>query len=901
MGSLNRIAIILLVALGPAAAQAQRMDSFEGGELRWQLVDSDCQAQLATHELSQIMAHGGSSSELVELACGAGTTALLAYPIEPCRILDEFHPAVWVRSSSGRIQLGVRVIFPLDEHPVTEGRLSTIIWGDIYTETGQWQMLEVSGLANKLADEIIGLRQRFGSNLNLENPYIDCLVVNGYTGPGRCRIQLDDLNLRGLVSLAATGQPPPANWRERWRWHQLPPLTAEQKYWKNGNRPITWLHYHQESLPWLKSLGFSGLVLSELPSERQLSSMVEADLVAIVPPPPHNLTFNETAAPAIQGWFIGAALDARQAETARTAAMRVAQMPSELQRPLVAEALEQYWLFSRIADEVILPFPAPSAAGTTREKMAWTAQNLETTKKRGAGWVSIWVGPNPALVDQIRAAHRVIDPDSEFDGTQANPLGLRHQVACAVLAGARGFVFRPFQPLEISGAGEGATLAALRWIHDDLSLWGPWIVGGQVIAAPTIDRNDYATASWSVSQSRLVLAVANGPSAQHCVPSTADKPLTFSIASPTSPQQVLRLSAGRLERMDAQQTPAGLTWSVTEPEPIESFVVTANPLVIDFARNQLSKQADQRAADQLEVVSYNLGLASRVVEARYPVIEGDPSRSGAAEDLRRLGLASRHIEQGYQALHARQATAATTLAMRASERIQAVLSEALQVANSNLAVPQSSPLVVSPVALGYHWQLASACQRSEWRELPIPGAEFRDPQQMEALGWSLEQRPLEQAEVQVEFLPPQAEHSAGLRLAAYASPTENRQSTISQTPIAGGYEGASSRIRSSAASVQAGQLVRVAAKARILRAPTSPDSGVLIYDNQAGPSLGQLVRGNAGELVSIELYRFIVADGEFRVLAECRGQCDIVLESISTSVIAPAVNRRSYVTNPNDR
>ena len=33
----------------------------------------------------------------------------------------------------------------------------------------------------------------------------------------------------------------------------------------------------------------------------------------------------------------------------------------------------------------------------------------------------------------------------------------------------------------------------------------------------------------------------------------------------------------------------------------------------------------------------------------------------------------------------------------------------------------------------------------------------------------------------------------------------------------------------------------------------------------------------------------------------CRGQCDIVLESITTSVIAPAVNRRSFETNPNDR
>ncbi len=890
---------LLLVSQCAGMATAQRIDSFESGELRWQLVDSDCQAELVTHELSQIMPHGGSSSELLELSCKAGTMALLAYPIEPCRILNEFQPALWVRSSSGRIQLGVRVLFPQAEHPVTGGRLSTILWGDIYSETGQWQMLQVTDLEKKLAEEIIGLRQQFDSSLALDNPIIDSLVVNGYTGPGRCRLQLDDLNLRGLISLAATGQPPPPNWRQQWRWRPEPSMTAEQRYWQQSNRPVTWLHYHQESLPWLKSLGFSGLILEQVPSQRQLASISSAGLGAIVPPPPHNLAFDAAAAPAIEGWFIGAALDARQADTARAAAMRVAQMPSELQRPLVAEALEQYWLFSRIADQVVLPFPASTTAGTTREKMTWAEQNLETTKKRGQGWVSIWVGPNPALVDQIRSAQRVIEPDSEFDGAQANPLGLRHQVACAVVSGARGFAFRTFQPLEISGTGQGATLASLRWIHDDLAMWGPWIMGGQATTPPTLSRSDFSTAAWSVSQSRLVLAIASSPAAQHCVPSTYAQPLNFSLPSPSTPQQVLRLGGGRLQRMDVEQTPAGLTWSVEQPEPIESFIVTSNPLVIEFARKQISNQAEQRAADQLEVASYNLSLASKVVQARYPVINGDPARAAAGEDLRRLGLARRHIEQGYQALHARQPTAATALALRGSDRVQAVLSEAFEVATSNLATPQSSPLVVSPVSLGYHWQLAAACERSEWRDLPIPGSEFLAPQQMESLGWSLEQRPLEQADLQVEFLPPQAERSAGLRLAAYATPDVARTLAASSPPLAGGYEGASSRVRSSPAQVRAGELVRVAGRARILQSPASPDSGILIYDNQAGPSLGQLVRGKAGDVVPVELYRFIVDDGEFRILVECRGQCDIVLESISTSVIAPAVNRRSFVTNPN--
>ncbi len=855
--------------------------------------------------MSLILPHGGSTSELFDVFCRQGTMALLAYPIEPSRILDEFRPEIWVRGGSGRIQLGVRVIFPMAEHPVTLGRMSTILWGDMYSQPGQWQMLQVNELQKKLTLNMVGLRQEHGSGLNLEGAYIDCLVLNAYTGPGTCRVQLDDLNLRGLVSMAATGQPPPTNWREKWRWRYETTHTPEQRFWAGGNRPTTWLHYHQESLPWVKSLGFTGLMMGQLPTQAHLDQIAETELGAILPVPPHTVAFDQPGTAAIKGWSLGAALDGRQADIARSAAMQVTQLPSGLQRPVFGEALEQYWLFSRIADEIILPFPAAATAGSSRDKLTWVARQLETTRKRGAGWVSIAVGATPAQTDQVRAAHEMVAPQSSFDETQANPLGLRFQVASGVLAGARGFVFRTFKPLEatmLSGSGASVTLAALRSIHNDLALWGPWIVGGQVVAPPTLERDDYEARAWSVSHSRLVLALAMPADAQFCLPSTTGDTLKLSIATPSAPQQVLRMTEGRLERLDTEITPAGLQWQVTAPLPIESFVVTANPTVIEFARNTLSRQADQQAADLLEIVSFNMGLAAEIVKARFPAIEGDVASSGAGDSLRRLGLAQRQLEQAYQALQGRQATTAISLAARASDTIQSVLYEAYQVATSNLAAPQSSPLVVNPTSLSYHWRLADACSRSQWRELMIPGAELRSPQELEALGWSLDQRPLEQAELQVEFLPPTAEQTPGLRLAAYAQPNTASVSAgtvaAEQAALPGGYEGASSRVRSAGAKVQAGQLVRVAAKARVLSAPTTSDSGLLIYDNQAGPSLGQLVRGATGELVNVELYRFVVADGEFRLLVECRGQCDIVLESISTSVIEPAVNRRSFVTSP---
>jgi hypothetical protein len=239
---------------------------------------------------------------------------------------------------------------------------------------------------------------------------------------------------------------------------------------------------------------------------------------------------------------------------------------------------------------------------------------------------------------------------------------------------------------------------------------------------------------------------------------------------------------------------------------------------------------------------------------------------------------------------------ASALAARCSDLIQSVIFDAQQVATSNLATPQSSPLVVSPATLRYHWLLSNACARSEWRPLELPGAQFQDLSEMLTFGWSQQRRLEDKVNLRVELLPAAQQQQPGLRLAAYAKPSSPESEVMK---IEGGYEGASLRVRSSAAQVRAGQLVRVAAKARILRAPDVPASGLLIYDNQAGPSLGQLVRGqSAGELVDVELYRFVVADGDFRVLAECRGECDIVLESLNASVIEPAANRRSYATSP---
>ena len=875
-------------------------DSFEGGAPRWRLVESDCSAQLTLQEMSTKFPHGGQTSELVEVAATNGTFVFLAYPIEPCVVVDEFQPRVWTRCASAGLRIGARVVFPSSHHPVTGGRLTAIVWGDTYSEPGQWQGLKLTNLQKQFEAEVVQLRQRFGPEIEVDDAFIDAIVSNVYTGPGRYRLQLDDLNLQGHISLPSVGREIPANWRESWLWRPES-INPEGRFWNALNRPEVWLQYQGESLPWLKSLGVTGLIVNRVPSEDQLRVIHDAKLSVVCPPPQANIGFTAASSSAIRGWLIGSALDSSQTQIARDQVGRLAQMPSTLKRPIFGEALEQYWTYSRIADEVIVPTPDSMSAGDARDHVAWLKSQLATTTQRGAGWVATSIGVDTQWLKQLRAAQRLVDPAMFANGnetyeTPTNPLELRRQIVRSIAAGSRGISLRPHGPeeraqnkwpqtLEFTTLPGRAQVASLRWTINDLTLWGPWIVAGQQVRAPTVNRNDYISNAWMLHNSYLVLIQKLGTDPASNAESNPASPLICATSVATTTRDVFRVTMGEYQRIESTAVPGGLQWTVNQPSEVEAFVISENPNVTRFVNRHLSETRLNVAEDQLELASYQLSAASELLVARFPDSNVPEARAQYALQVR----AQREMEDGLQSLRRGAAPIASIRAMQSLATSQRILDDGERIATASLVSPQSSPFVLLPSALKYHWKIAEACNRSQWRDLPIAGADFTSLDAMLQAGWSQEQRLQDQADMRVEWIPPAGDGSRGLRLAAYQ---KNEQT------LPGGYEGASLRIRSAAAQVKEGQLVRVTGRARVRLASTDPASGLLVYDNQAGPGLGQLVRGQPGELKEIELYRFIVRDGEFRLLAECRGQCDIVIESLSASVIEPATNEQNYPTAP---
>ncbi len=361
------VLVALLWSLIASVAHAQVRDSFEGGTPRWSLVESDCGAQLANHEISTSLPQGGQTCESLEMICGNGTYAYLALPIEPCAVIDELAPTLWVQCPSSRLRLGISVIFPNAQHPVTGGRMQTTLWGSTYDDPGNWQRLIVKDCEQLLTTELLTLRQKFG-NLNFSGAYVDAVVLNAYTGAGRYRVKIDEMTLPGMIPISELGVGVAQDWRARWRWRDG--AGSEELRWsQSANRRVpVWWQYQGEALPWLNALGFQGLLLDRVPSTAMLTEAQAARLHVIAPPPSQSLAVDEKLWESVKGWLVGAAVDGRGIENLRAEALRVSQFPRGLQRPSIAEVMEDYWAFSRVVDDLIVPAPSQLSAGTPQEK-----------------------------------------------------------------------------------------------------------------------------------------------------------------------------------------------------------------------------------------------------------------------------------------------------------------------------------------------------------------------------------------------------------------------------------------------------------------------------------------------------------------------------------------------------
>ncbi len=179
-------------------SQTPWYEGFEGPEASWRLVGGNGAYQVEAHQRVRGSAHTGEGSEYIRVAGSSGTEVFFSHEIGHPRVIDELLPTVWVKADRPGMQLVVQVVLPRTLDPKTQVPVSMLLQGTTYTAVGRWEQLRVEDIPRLLARKAATLRSRW-PRLDIEEAYVERVLLNVYGGPGATNVWIDDLDIAGYA------------------------------------------------------------------------------------------------------------------------------------------------------------------------------------------------------------------------------------------------------------------------------------------------------------------------------------------------------------------------------------------------------------------------------------------------------------------------------------------------------------------------------------------------------------------------------------------------------------------------------------------------------------------------------------------------------------------------------
>lgn len=867
-GSIWRSAWIWIVCFVSASLLcpplfAQLRDPFESGVARWQLSSSDTEARLVVHELRPGLAHEGQTSEWVELVQKTGTYTWLEYRLRPTAIIEEVKCSVWIRAAARGLKLGLRVVFPDAIHPTTSNPLTTILWGSPSSLGGQWTMVEVSNPLRLLLEQQRILRSQYGPQIDLRGAYIDAMVLDVYSGPGVARIQIDDLAADALVEVDQAPSAPSDPSLQIGLEGSPESIAIErtERIQDLRGKLARWVQYQGENLSWLASLGVTGVVLDQAPDEAWLDQAAEANLRVVAPPPEVTPPPERWSSyrPVI-GWSLGTGLDRNHVDSVRTMSDRAALFPSQLQRPTLAEVMEDDWNYARLSDVLSIPAPLPTTLRDGGQQVELLRSAYERTRGYAIPLTTIQLQPTLEFTEQTEAMERILGSGTSRQLHGFDILQARMQLYRTIAAGARGWLFRSWSPLDAGEPESDARVAFLRATQVELQWIQPWVQGATTPAPLTTLRpQGYNGSIHALSDSQMILLWTEGVHDGHCtMPPTADV-LRLPLPGWTDASQAFRISQGRLEPIAELVGPKDAVATIERPGFIECIIVTRNARATEY----LQQRATSTARAMLEIESLQAEQLMRVAQwclISEPVPPDDPAWRTLA-DCQALVRRSEFLES-----RAEWSGAVSQLQL-ASAGACRVLRASWQRAMVGYQQPQANPWLERAGYLPLFWQSRQSLANRPLQNLPIPQWPASSLAAMMEADWRMDRRLESIANSGVDILAADRPNEPS-RIAVAASSRQGQS-------LAGGYAGSVLRLATPPIPVPPGSLVRIELQVETLQCSNHPQAGLLVYDSIAGPSSGQLLQlasnSNQGP-ETVVLERLQTSREPLRIFFEQRGE-----------------------------
>jgi hypothetical protein len=862
-----RVTFGLVFLFWSSNCDAQVFESFDSSRAKFRLWNSDANAIVTPTKKTE------PGVEVIEVTFGNGSFVHLIYPIEPSALIEDLRASMRIRSAQGGLKIGFRVVFPRSTNPATHNPFAEVLYGSATNGGGTWGTSSIENVAKQFEACQRFLRAKYGPSVNLQDPYVDAIVLSVYSWPtGTIKMQVDDLQVEGMVAPSISDPDSDIAIDESADVSQL--SVNDQLLQLQATVP-RWIQYQGESLDYLKSLGFNAIITSRGADPLVVEQAVRSRM-GVIATPPDSIPAENVAKDYqhIQGWLLGWKLDQSNLDQTRTRVGKVSRFPQSLARPMIGEAMEMYGSYSRMSDWLAVPMPLPTRVRSSKEAAEIMRSELRPLAGRSVPLTSIVTQIPSEWIAQKDMAVRALGVEPS-DTANYDLLQVRMQVFRTMMQGARGWMFRSGTPLDTGDLTSMARSEGYAGVNREIDLLMPWIRAGQSSWTPlTLDSANYTGAILETPNSQLGIIVASGPMDQICTVAPKTERLQVTLPISGQARNVFRITHGELQLIRPQPTPGGLVVTIENPCLVEQIVSVVDPKPISYLREQLANVGPALVESRIEIARQVLEIAQKtLVEQQVPA--QDPRWDSTREAESHYRNATRYLAASNIPAGLKEADLSILLAQR-------VVRNAWEEAANQFGAFQSSPLIASPLSLPLHFQFNRLLAGRPWQSLPFLGVPFRDIDSFYQSAWQVDRRLTDtvQSDCTIGDRGPSGQPCLVL----------SAKSINPEQPIPSGYAGASMLVSSPALKAPLGAMIQFKGVVRIESRPNETQSGLLICDSLGGDTLGQLISSSDPSEFQwrrFSLVRFVTQPEGIRLHFEARGEIRAAISDLQAEMIVP--------------
>lgn len=884
------LAILLataVVLLGTVQGQQVHRNGFEARDPVWTKGPADASYREVQHIMTEDgPPHSGQRCEFLQLDVEAGSSIEYRYDPGRAPISDELMITVWAKANRPGTQLLARMVLPHTPNPDSPGEpLTAPLYGPRYERAGRWQRLEMTRLQKSAIEQQQKLRVKYNRDIDLRDAYVDRIILNVYSGPGRTEVYLDDLEVspvlepaRDQPTSAGTGGVPttPAS-RGIPRRAAVVELDRDQLLVGGKRFFFRAIRHTDTPLDVLREVGFNTVWLDSRATPETVESAVNNGFW-LVPAVPlargtdmavsngsQNYLVSQDAVgqlvsryleqDAVLFWDIGAGgLAAEHAEhVTRTARLVHNRDP---QRPLGADVWDGFQTYSRNVNLVgVHRWPLMTSLEMTAYR-DWLNQRRLLANPGTFMWT--WVQTHlPEWHTQL--VYNKTSTESFDEPIGPLPEQVRLLTYVSLAAGCRGLGFWSDRFLADSHHGRDRLLT-LALLNQELQMLEPLLVSAEPPSWIDTSSPDVKAAVFRCDRAVLVLPIWVGRGAQYVPGQAAQTNLMLVVPGVPPSAQALEVSPGAVRSMKTKRIPGGTYTVIPEFGLTSAIVYTAdngpNGLLVhlqDQARRR-RKQAAQWAHD---LAAVELDKARKIQEQLELAGQRLPDQ---AELLQRAG---EFLQQSVRHYNDGDFQESYLAAQRAVRPVRLLMRAQWEKAAGDLDTPVSSPYAVSFFALPRHWEFVEQLRRLGPAANALPNGDFEQPADRTVEAWQSQETTMDEVQMTAQRVGEEPHGGAQcLKLEIQPKNGGIPPAALERTFLA---------IHSPAVRLAPGTPVRITGWVRIPSPIQASADGAMLYDSAGGEPLAVRMTGATKDWKQFTLYRKIPASGTIHLTLALTG------------------------------